>query len=243
MANRQKLVVIGNGMVGHSLIEKLVDSGASAHFDITVFCEESRLAYDRVHLSEFFAGKSADDLALTTGDYYQQQGIEVRIGSAATAIDREQKKVAAADGSQVAYDQLVLATGSYPFVPPMPGHDRSNCLVYRTIEDLEALTAAAKNSKVGAVVGGGLLGLEAAKAVKVESSVTARQTELDQLQATLAKLQSQMAEMQKAQTAEKQSLDTIKAKLQELQSAAEAAEADAEAKREKAEFFNSAYGA
>jgi len=166
MSNRQKLVVIGNGMVGHSLIEKLVDSGAAAHFDITVFCEESRLAYDRVHLSEFFAGKSADDLALTTGDYYRQHGIEVRIGSAATAIDREQKKVAAADGSQVDYDQLVLATGSYPFVPPMPGHDRSNCLVYRTIDDLEALTAAAKNSKVGAVVGGGLLGLEAAKAVK-----------------------------------------------------------------------------
>ncbi|MEL0084009.1 MAG: FAD-dependent oxidoreductase, partial [Gammaproteobacteria bacterium] len=166
MTDKQKLVVIGNGMVGHNLIEKLVDNGAAARYDITIFCEESRLAYDRVHLSEFFAGKSAEDLSLTTGEYYQQQGIKVHVGSAATAIDREQKRVEAEDGSQVDYDQLVLATGSYPFVPPMPGHDRDRCLVYRTLDDLEALTEAAKVSKVGTVVGGGLLGLEAAKAVK-----------------------------------------------------------------------------
>ncbi|RLA13447.1 MAG: nitrite reductase (NAD(P)H), partial [Gammaproteobacteria bacterium] len=133
MANKQKLVVIGNGMVGHNLIEKLVDSGAAQNYEITVFCEESRLAYDRVHLSEFFAGKSADDLALTTGEFYQQQGIRVLVGCAATAINREQKTIVAEAGEEVAYDLLVLATGSYPFVPPMPGHDRARCLVYRTI--------------------------------------------------------------------------------------------------------------
>jgi len=166
MADIKRLVVVGNGMVGHNLIEKLVDSGAATGFDITIFCEESRLAYDRVHLSEFFAGKSAEDLALTNGEFYQRQGIRVRVGCAVASIDREQKKVIADDGEKVSYDLLVLATGSYPFVPPMPGHDRARCLVYRTIDDLEALTAAAGESKVGAVVGGGLLGLEAAKAVK-----------------------------------------------------------------------------
>lgn len=166
MAEKQKLVVIGNGMVGHNLIEKLIDSGAAANFEITIFCEESRLAYDRVHLSEFFAGKSADDLALTTDDFYHQNNIQVLVGCAATSIDRDQKLVLAENSVSVPYDQLVLATGSYPFVPPMPGHDRDRCLVYRTIDDLEALTEAAKNSRIGAVVGGGLLGLEAAKAVK-----------------------------------------------------------------------------
>ncbi|MBL4620955.1 MAG: nitrite reductase large subunit [Immundisolibacteraceae bacterium] len=166
MAEKQRLVVIGNGMVGHNLIEKLVENEAAQQYEITIFCEESRLAYDRVHLSEFFAGKSAEDLALTNGDLYRQNGITVRVGCAATEIDREQKIVVADNGDQTPYDMLVLATGSFPFVPPMPGHDRARCLVYRTIEDLEALTEAAAKSKVGAVVGGGLLGLGAAKAVK-----------------------------------------------------------------------------
>ena len=166
MTDKQRLVVIGNGMVGHNLIEKLVESETAQHYQITIFCEESRLAYDRVHLSEFFAGKNAEDLALTNAEFYQQQGIAVRVGCAATEIDRDKKIVVADNGDKTPYDLLVLATGSYPFVPPMPGHDRDRCLVYRTIDDLEALTAAAAKSKVGAVVGGGLLGLEAAKAVK-----------------------------------------------------------------------------
>lgn len=170
--SKQRLVVIGNGMVGHHYLESLVESGFAAQYEITVFCEEPRLAYDRVHLSDYFKrsdsfdGSSADDLAMGTPAQYESWGLNVRVGEKAVAIDRDNKTVTAANGDLLSYDKLVLATGSYPFVPPVPGHDRGNCLVYRTIEDLEAIEAAAKGSKVGVVVGGGLLGLEAAKALR-----------------------------------------------------------------------------
>ncbi|WP_370277744.1 nitrite reductase large subunit NirB [Pontibacterium sp.] len=164
--SKQKLVVIGNGMVGHHYLENLVESGFAEQYEITVFCEEPRLAYDRVHLSAYFDGSSADDLAMGTPAQYESWGLNVRVGEKAVAIDRDNKTVTAANGDLLSYDKLVLSTGSYPFVPPVPGHDRENCLVYRTIEDLEAIEAAAKGSKVGVVVGGGLLGLEAAKALR-----------------------------------------------------------------------------
>jgi nitrite reductase (NADH) large subunit len=164
--SKQKLVVIGNGMVGHHYLESLVESGFAEQYEITVFCEEPRLAYDRVHLSAYFDGSSADDLAMGTPALYNSWGLNVLIGEKAVEIDRENKTVTATNGDVLNYDKLVLSTGSYPFVPPVPGHERENCLVYRTIEDLEAIEAAAKGSKVGVVVGGGLLGLEAAKALR-----------------------------------------------------------------------------
>ena len=164
--SKQKLVVIGNGMVGHHYLESLVESGFAEQYEITVFCEETRLAYDRVHLSAYFDGSSADDLAMGTPALYDSWGLNVLIGEKAVSIDREHKTVTATSGDVLNYDKLVLSTGSYPFVPPVPGHERENCLVYRTIEDLEAIEAAAKGSKVGVVVGGGLLGLEAAKALR-----------------------------------------------------------------------------
>lgn len=161
-----KLVVIGNGMVGQHFLASLAASPALEHYQIITFCEEPRVAYDRVHLSEYFTGKSADDLSLVPANFFTDHGITIHIGDKATAIDRQQKIVHSANGLSITYDKLVLATGSYPFVPPVPGHDRPNCLVYRTIEDLDAMLAAATTSKVGTVIGGGLLGLEAAKALK-----------------------------------------------------------------------------
>lgn len=166
MSNKTRLVVIGNGMVGHKLLESMVKSGQSKDFDIITFCEEPRLAYDRVQLSSYFTGNTAEDLSLVSPGYYEDNGIVVHTKDKALAINRQQKIVTSAQGLEVPYDKLVLATGSFPFVPPVPGHDRENCLVYRTIEDLDAIAAAAKNSKVGVVVGGGLLGLEAAKALQ-----------------------------------------------------------------------------
>ena len=163
--DRKKIVVVGNGMVGHKLLERLVASAADV--EVTVLCEEPRPAYDRVHLSEFFAGKSADQLSLVTPGFFEEHGeLLLRLNTKATGIDRAAKTVTTAGGETIAYDKLVLATGSYPFVPPLPGKDRPACLVYRTIEDLEAIAAAGSESKVGVVVGGGLLGLEAAKALK-----------------------------------------------------------------------------
>lgn len=158
------VVVIGNGMVGQRFVEKLYE--ASPETKITILCEEPRPAYDRVGLSSFFNGKTADDLLLADTDFYKQDNIELRLNTKAEKIDAANKNVLLADGSDLNYDKLVIATGSYPFVPPIPGHDRPNTFVYRTIEDLEAITAAAQNATVGTVVGGGLLGLEAAKALK-----------------------------------------------------------------------------
>lgn len=163
MTTRQ-LVVIGNGMVGQRLLERLV--GEPSHYEVTVLCEEPRAAYDRVQLSSFFSGKDAEALSLVTPGFFDQHGITIHFADKAIAIDCTSKSVTTASGRNLPYDKLVLATGSYPFVPPLPGRDRPQCFVYRTIEDLEAIRIAASTSKIGTVVGGGLLGLEAAKALK-----------------------------------------------------------------------------
>jgi nitrite reductase (NADH) large subunit len=160
----RRLIVIGNGMVGQRLLETLV---AGHHgFDITVLCEEPRAAYDRVQLTSFFSGKSAADLALAADDFFERNAIDISFSERAASIDREARQVTTSSGRQLAYDRLVLATGSSPFVPPIAGRDRLNCFVYRTIDDLHEIRAAAADAKVGCVVGGGLLGLEAAKALK-----------------------------------------------------------------------------
>ncbi len=165
MSEKQTLVVIGNGMVGQHFLANLVDSPFKKQYEIITFCEEPRAAYDRVHLSSFFTGTTAQELSLVEDGFFERHGITLHLGDKAASIDRTAKTVTSAKGVSIAYDKLVLATGSYPFVPPVPGHDRPQCLVYRTIEDLEAMAAAAKTGTVGTVVGGGLLGLEAAKAL------------------------------------------------------------------------------
>jgi nitrite reductase (NADH) large subunit len=165
MSIKQTLVVIGNGMVGQSFLASLVESAVKEQYQIITFCEEPRVAYDRVHLSAFFTGTTAQELSLVEDGFFERHGITIHIGDKAASIDRAAKTVTSAKGLTIPYDKLVLATGSYPFVPPVPGHDRAQCLVYRTIEDLEAIAAAAETGKVGTVVGGGLLGLEAAKAL------------------------------------------------------------------------------
>lgn len=160
----RRLVLVGHGMVGQRFLEALAERGGG--WQVTVLCEEPRAAYDRVHLTSYFSGMSADDLSMVPAGFMAEHGIDLRLGDPAVAIDREARKVTARSGAVFGYDALVLATGSYPFVPPVPGHDADGCFVYRTIEDLEAIEAWAKTSRTGAVVGGGLLGLEAAGALK-----------------------------------------------------------------------------
>jgi len=172
--DKPRLVVVGNGMVGHHFIEQLIEQGAQHQFSIDVFGEEPHLAYDRVHLSEYFTGKAAADLAMTDGRLYDEHGVRYFTNSQVVGIDRADKSLQLASGDTLPYDLLVLATGSYPFVPPMPGHDRDNTFVYRTLEDLDAIRDCAKQVTRGTVVGGGLLGLEAANALKnlgLETSV------------------------------------------------------------------------
>jgi len=160
-----KIVVVGHGMVGHKFLESLAESGVQ-NAEVIVLCEEPRPAYDRVHLSEYFSGKTADDLSLVEAGFFEKTGYSLRLAAKAASIERRTNTVTTADGEEIVYDKLVLATGSYPFVPPIPGRDRERCFVYRTIEDLDAMKAAGARCKSGVVVGGGLLGLECAKALR-----------------------------------------------------------------------------
>jgi len=160
-----KIVVVGHGMVGHKFLEALAETGL-ADAQVTVLCEEPRAAYDRVHLSEFFSGKSAEDLSLVEPGFFERTGFTLRLAARAVAVERRTRHVTTADGEVIPYDKLVLATGSNPFVPGVPGRERAHCHVYRTIEDLEAMQASGAKSRSGVVVGGGLLGLECAKALR-----------------------------------------------------------------------------
>src|SRR5919106_5427764 len=163
---KTRIVCVGNGMVGQRFLEQLTRRIPSDVADITVFCEEPRAAYDRVQLTSFFAGKSALDLSVVPPRFFEEQAITLRLNDRVVSIDRQRKIVRSARYREVPYDKLVLATGSYPFVPPITGRDRRGCFVYRSIEHLEVIRAAARRARVGTVVGGGLLGLEAAKALK-----------------------------------------------------------------------------
>ncbi|WP_092003072.1 nitrite reductase large subunit NirB [Paraburkholderia lycopersici] len=160
-----EIVVVGHGMVGHKFLECILADGAP-NARVTVLCEEPRPAYDRVHLSEFFAGKSADDLSLVAPGFFDRENVRLVLDAKAVAIDRAARTVTVSSGETLAYDKLVLATGSSAFVPPIAGNDRADCFVYRTISDLEAMQARGARARSGVVVGGGLLGLECAKALR-----------------------------------------------------------------------------
>jgi nitrite reductase (NADH) large subunit len=163
---QKNLIVIGNGMVGHKFLEQMIAKGATEEWNLITFCEEPRVAYDRVHLSEFFTGKTAEDLSLVEQGLYEKNNVQIYIGDKAATLDRVQQTVTSTNGVVLHYDKLVLATGSYPFVPPIKGKDTRGTFVYRTIADLEAMSDYAKRCKTGVVIGGGLLGLECANALK-----------------------------------------------------------------------------
>src|SRR3954447_22458172 len=164
--NAKRLVVAGNGMVGHRLVEALHERDAHGDWQITVLGEENRHAYDRVALSSVFEGKSPDDLCLVADGFYDTGHSEVFLQDQVTSIHRDSRRVTTASGRDIPYDALVLATGSYAFVPPVPGHDLPGCFVYRTLDDLEAIQVHCSRARRGVVVGGGLLGLEAANALR-----------------------------------------------------------------------------
>ncbi|MEQ9102375.1 MAG: nitrite reductase large subunit NirB [Imperialibacter sp.] len=157
------VLVIGNGMVGYKFCEKLVNKAPKA-FKITVFGEEPSPAYDRVHLSEYFAHKSVEPLLMAPRQWYEENSIDLVTSEMVVSINREAKSITTHKGRTFSYDKLVLATGSTPFVPPIEGSNKSGVFVYRTVEDLDAMETYSKNAKTSAILGGGLLGLEAAKA-------------------------------------------------------------------------------
>ncbi len=164
------LVVAGNGPVGHRLVQALRAKDVTGEWRVEVFAEEHRPAYDRVALTSYVDTWDPLTLQLDGATHENDDLVTLHLGDPVTAIDRTARKVHTSSGAVVGYDALVLATGSYPFVPPVPGHDLPGCHVYRTIEDLDAIRESAKKSgrgrRAAMVVGGGLLGLEAAKALR-----------------------------------------------------------------------------
>src|SRR3984957_2982610 len=166
------LVVVGHGMVGHRLVEALRARDADGSWQITVLAEESDAAYDRVGLTSYTESWDRGLLALPGNDYAGDERVRLLLNTRVTEIDRATKSVVTADGQRHSYDALVMATGSYAFVPPVPGHDLPACHVYRTLDDLDATRADAaraaetSHAAAGVVIGGGLLGLEAANALR-----------------------------------------------------------------------------
>lgn len=171
MTHKKKLAVVGAGMVAHRLVEALIERGADDAWDIEVFGDETRPPYDRVALTSFFSDRDPEDLLLGDGSLWKRPGVRLYRGSVVREIDRESRRIHARD-TTFEYDKLVLATGSYATVPPVEGADLPGCFVYRTVDDVAELRqwvldreASLGRRVKGAVVGGGLLGLEAAGAL------------------------------------------------------------------------------
>ncbi|EMI57475.1 FAD-dependent oxidoreductase [Rhodopirellula sallentina] len=167
-ATATRLVVIGGGMAAHGFCRRMVDSPARPDYALTVFGEEPRPAYDRVNLSSLLSGRDESDLLLSPREWYEQNNIELHTGRRITGLDLANRVITDQHGHVEHYDQLVLATGSYPWVPPIGGADSPGVFVYRTIDDLDAIRKYVEShgARSSAVIGGGLLGLEAAKVIK-----------------------------------------------------------------------------
>ena len=163
--SKKNLIVVGNGMTGFKFLEKCIEKGLNKTYQILVFGEEPTPAYDRVHLTDYYISMSKDQLILAGLEWYSKHHINLYTGEFINHIDTTGKKITTHKGITFVYDKLVLATGSSAFVPPVDGINKNGVFVYRTLEDLEAIKSFAKVSKTALVVGGGLLGLEAAKAV------------------------------------------------------------------------------
>lgn len=162
----ETIVVVGNGMVGHRFCTALRERDTEGRFQVVVFGEERLPAYDRVRMSEYFTARTSDVLALTDEDWYADARIPLHLNARVASIDTAGKTITTEAGNSHAYDRLVLATGSSAFVPPVFSEGKKGVFVYRTIDDLDGIIAYAEKCRSAVVIGGGLLGLEAAKAVK-----------------------------------------------------------------------------
>ncbi|MEM8920499.1 MAG: nitrite reductase large subunit NirB, partial [Pseudomonadota bacterium] len=160
--SKPKLVVIGNGMAGARVLEDLFEL-APDMYDVTMFGAEPRPNYNRIMLSPVLAGESTfDDIVINDLDWYRDHDVDLKLGVAVSGIDRGAKIVRGADGEETPYDKLVLATGSDPFIIPVPGHDLPGVITFRDLDDVDQMLTACKSGGRAVVIGGGLLGLEAA---------------------------------------------------------------------------------
>ncbi len=164
---KQNLVVIGNGMAGMRAVEELLKHEAGTRYNITVFGAEPHVNYNRIMLSSVLAGdKTVDEIVINSREWYDENGIHLFTGDAVTAIDREARIVTTASGHAMPYDKLLIATGSRPLAPPIPGLNLPGVCAFRDIADVDKMLEAARTHKRAVVIGGGLLGLEAAWGLK-----------------------------------------------------------------------------
>src|SRR5665213_2979468 len=162
----KRLVVVGNGMAGIATVEHILKRNPD--FEISVFGDETHVNYNRILLSLVLAGeKSADEIVLNDIEWYRSNNIRTRLGVKIAGIDRVRRTVIDDEGQATPYDKLILATGSSAFIPPIPGVDKKNVHVFRTLDDTHALMAKARRGLKTVVIGGGLLGLEAARGLQV----------------------------------------------------------------------------
>jgi nitrite reductase (NADH) large subunit len=162
----KQLVVVGNGMAGVACVEQILK--LRHEFEITIFGDETHVNYNRILLSMVLAGeKTADDIVLNDRNWYQNNAIQARLGIRVTGVDRDQRVVIDEDGDETPYDNLILATGSSAFIPPIPGIHKGNVHVFRTLDDTRALLTKARKGLKAVVIGGGLLGLEAARGLQL----------------------------------------------------------------------------
>ena len=167
MSAREQLVVVGNGMAGVACVEQILTY--APEFDITIFGDETHVNYNRVLLSSVLAGEKApDDIVLNPLAWYQQHDITLRLGVRVTDVDARMKVVTTDDGSIVSFDKLLLATGSSAWMPSIDGVATDGVFVFRTLDDTRALLGRARSGVRAVVIGGGLLGLEAARGLQVQ---------------------------------------------------------------------------
>src|SRR5918912_539976 len=160
MSERLRIVVVGNGIAGAAFVDELLKENPE-EASITLYAAEKVGTYNRVRLSEYMAGAvGLEELGMRPKEWYEERGIDLRLGVRVLEVSTKKQEVLGSDGKRVAYDKLVFATGSESFVPPIPGRDKEGVFVFRTVEDVERMLEAAPKRAV--VVGGGLLGLEAA---------------------------------------------------------------------------------
>ena len=165
----ERLVMVGNGMAGVACVEQILRH--SPDFHITIFGEETHVNYNRIQLSSVLAGeKEVDDIVLNGLDWYRENSIDLRLGVRVTGVDARARTVVADDGSVTRYDKLLLATGSSPFVPAIAGADKGGVFFFRTLKDTQALLERARPGIKAAVIGGGLLGLEAARGLQLRGA-------------------------------------------------------------------------
>lgn len=163
---KKKLVVIGNGMAPGRALEKLLEAAPGA-YEVTIFNAEPRVNYDRIMLSPLLSGEKTFEQIVIHGDgWYVKHGVTLYKGAKVAAIDRAKKLVTSESGITASYDRLIVATGSLPIIIPVPGHKLAGVLTYRDLDDVEAMLLAAKSRGKAVVIGGGLLGLEAAAGLK-----------------------------------------------------------------------------